>query len=183
MNLNNHFLIASPDMKDPLFSGSLVYVYTHNDEGALGIIINRPSPIMMEIIFGEKSKQAHHPMQGQWVMMGGPVSLDRGFVIHTPLGNWQSSTHVDDHIAVTISRDIIEAMGEDEPIVNHALLAIGCSAWTKGQLEREIANNDWLIVEADQRILFELPVSERYDAALHKLGIRPAFLMKGQGRA
>ena len=106
----------------------------------------------------------------------------RGFVVHTPPGNWQSSLLVNDDIAMTTSRDIIEQLGKAAE-VDKAIVSIGYSNWGAGQLEGELAENSWLTVAADEHILFELPYGERYEAAFAKLGIRPEILMEGAGHA
>ena len=108
MNLTDHFLIAMPDMDDPFFENSVIYVCEHNEEGALGIIINKPSPITMDMIFAATDRNIPLRMQHEHVMMGGPVQIDRGYVVHTPVGNWQNSMIVSDDIALTSSRDVIE---------------------------------------------------------------------------
>ena len=88
MNLADHFLIAMPSMDDPLFEGSVVYLCEHNDEGALGMIINKPSPVTMDLVFSASESEMPERFQNEWVMMGGPVQIDRGFVVHTPVGSW-----------------------------------------------------------------------------------------------
>ena len=182
MNLTDHFLIAMPNMEDPFFSDSVVYLCEHNDEGALGIVINKPSPVTMDLVFEAAGTETPEQFKGEWVMMGGPVQIDRGFVVHTPPGNWQSSLLVNDEIAMTTSRDIIEQLGKAKDVEN-AIVSIGYSNWGAGQLEAELADNSWLTVPADQHILFELPYESRYAAAFAKLGVSPATLMKGAGHA
>ena len=113
MNLTDHFLIAMPDMDDPFFENSVIYVCEHNEEGALGIIINKPSPITMDMIFAATNRNIPLRMQHEHVMMGGPVQIDRGYVVHTPVGNWQNSMIVSDDIALTSSRDVIENLSRD----------------------------------------------------------------------
>ncbi len=182
MNLTDHFLIAMPQMEDPFFSGSVVYVCQHDEEGAMGLVINKPSPVLMDLVFEAAASATPERFAGQWVMMGGPVQIDRGFVLHSPPGNWQNSLWVNDDVALTSSRDIIEQFSE-EGSVQQALVSIGYAAWTAGQLERELADDSWLTVPADRAILFELPYEARYQAALDKLGVNAAFLMKGAGHA
>lgn len=181
MNLSNHFLIAMPSLDDPMFEGSLVYLCEHNSEGATGVIVNKPSPINMEVVFAATGKATPPRFRSEYVMVGGPVQTERGFVLHTPVGHWQSSLKVNDHLALTTSRDIIENMDGDA--VQDVLLTIGCSLWTGGQLERELAKNSWLTVAADEDILFKLPAHKRYDAALSKLGIRSEMLSGAVGHA
>ncbi|MCP1659556.1 YqgE/AlgH family protein [Neisseria perflava] len=180
MNLTNHFLIAMPDMDDPFFTDSVVYICEHNDDGALGIVINKPSPITMDMIFAASGRNIPQRMQHDSVMMGGPVQIDRGYVLHTPIGDWQNSMIVTDDIALTSSRDVIENITEN---VDKALVSIGYSSWRKGQLERELANNGWLTVPADEHILFDVPYEHRYAAAFAKLGFSPSALAAGAGHA
>lgn len=183
LNLSHHFLIATSEIADGLFSGSLIYVCEHNADGAMGLIVNKPSPIDMGIVFaGAGCKRIPPRFAHDFVMMGGPVQPERGFVLHTPTGDWQSSLLVNDLNAVTTSRDIIESLAKDDK-VEHALLTIGYSAWHKGQLEQELSQNAWLTVEADNHILFDLPPQQRHQAALAKLGINHVNLMDGIGHA
>ncbi|MDO5058994.1 MAG: YqgE/AlgH family protein [Neisseria sp.] len=184
MNLSNHFLIAMPDMDDPFFSGSVVYLCQHDEDGALGIVINKPSPIMMEMVFSAASGRAPDYLKDSPVMMGGPVQIDRGFVLHTPEGRWQSSIKVGNGVSLTTSRDIIEKMGQNgSEAAEKAVISIGSASWHSGQLEKELAENAWLTVPADTAILFDTPPEQRYRAALAKLGVDTVFLMKGAGRA
>ncbi len=182
MNLTNHFLIALPAMDDPFFANSVIYVCEHTEEGALGVIINKPSPITMDMIFAVTDRNIPLRMQHERVMMGGPVQVDRGYVVHTPIGNWQSSLTVTDQIALTSSRDVIENLS-DPGAVDKALVSIGYSSWYKGQLERELADNVWLTVPADEHILFDVPYEQRYEAVFEKLGFTPADLVAGAGHA
>lgn len=149
----------------------------------MGIIINKPTPIGMDIVFFADAKMVPNRFRDQFIMMGGPVQTDRGFVIHSPIGNWQSSLIVNDDIAITTSRDILEQLDDNNQAVQDILLSIGYCAWRGGQLEQEISQNTWLTVPADQHILFHLPAEQRYHAALAKLGIRPEMLSSKGGHA
>lgn len=182
MNLKDHFLVATAELEDSIFSGSLIYLCDHNDDGAMGIIINKPSPIGIEVIFASSGNLIPNRFLNQQIMMGGPVQVDRGFVVHTPTGDWQSSLVINQDNAITTSRDVIESLAKDER-VEKAILSIGYSSWGRGQLERELAENAWFAVPADNQILFDTPVEKRYQAALMKLGITPINLMRGVGRA
>lgn len=180
--LTNHFLIATPALEDPFFAGSVVYICRHDDDGAMGVIINKASPIPMEAVFSAAEKDVPDRFQNQPILMGGPVQIDRGFVVHTPRGAWQSSFPVGGDTALTTSRDIIERLAQNDA-VEKAILTIGCSSWSAGQLEQELAQNSWLTVPADDAILFDIPLRKRHRAALSKLGIEPAALMQGAGHA
>lgn len=183
MNLSNHFLIAMPGMNDPFFSDSVVYVCQHDEDGALGIIINKPSPVLIEMVFAAASGSAPPHLKNSPVLMGGPVQIDRGFVLHTPDKEWQSSLKICEDVSLTTSRDIIESMGQSENTGGQALISIGSASWSGGQLEKELAENAWLTVAADTHILFNTPPEKRYAAALAKLGVDTAFLMRGAGYA
>ncbi|MDO5357678.1 MAG: YqgE/AlgH family protein [Conchiformibius sp.] len=183
MNLTNHFLIAMPDLGDGLFSGSVVYVCEHNDDGAMGVIINKPSPIPMDVVFAGNGKSVPERFLNEFVLMGGPVQPERGFVVHTPVGAWMSSLAVGGgDNAVTTSRDIIDNLADTEK-VEKVLLTIGYASWSKGQLEKELADNAWLTVAADNHILFDVPAEQRYQAAFAKLGVERVSLMNGVGHA
>ena len=182
MNLTDYFLIAMPGMDDPFFADSVVYICEHNENGALGIVINKPSPVKMDWVFEAAGTPTPERFQHEWVVMGGPLQLDRGFVLHTPPGNWQSSLLVNEEVAMTTSRDILGALGQPDRVVQ-AVVSIGYSSWSHGQLEQELADNAWLTVPADHNILFDLPYAVRYEAAFAKLGIEPASLMEGAGHA
>ena len=171
INLTDHFLIAMPAMEDPFFAKSLVYVAEHNDQGALGVIVNRPTDMTLATLFSKieepfaSEKLADYP-----VFFGGPVQTDRGFVLHRPLGRWQSTLAVNCEIGLTTSRDVLQSVGHvGHP--NEMVVTLGYSGWGAGQLERELAQNAWLTVLADPRILFELPYEEKFHSALELLGV------------
>lgn len=183
-NLADFFLIAMPDMDDEFFAGSVVYICEHNDEGAMGVCINKPSPLTMNQFF--EAIHATTPLEYDEaaVLLGGPMQVDRGFLVHTPVGSWESSLLVTDDIAFTTSRDIIENLAKTaDRSLNKTLATIGYAGWKKDQLERELAENAWLTVAADQRVMFDVPVELRYQAALNLLGINHANLVHGAGHA
>lgn len=181
-SLANHFLIAMPDMQDQFFRESVVYICEHNADGAMGIIVNKPSPIMMDLLFDAAKTPTPERFHGQWVLMGGPVQVDRGFLVHTPTGSWESSLLVTDDIAMTTSRDIIIGLTQDNE-VSKALATIGYSSWSAGQLEQELAANSWISVPADMKVLFDIPYKQRYQAALKLLNINVANLSGLAGHA
>jgi putative transcriptional regulator len=187
VSLTHHFLIAMPAMADPNFARTLTYICEHNDEGALGLIVNRPTEMDLVTLFERvsiplESEGAGRQLAGQPVYFGGPVQTDRGFVLHRPVGHWQSSLQVNGEIALTSSRDILESMsGAGEPTEN--LVALGYAGWSAGQLEWELAQNAWLTVAADAHILFDLPPEERLVAAMQLLGVDFANLCDVAGHA
>jgi len=186
LNLANHFLIAMPAMQDPIFGGTVVYVCEHNENGVLGIVINKPTDMTMEVLFdridlklaaGSDTPIIHEP-----IMFGGPVQDDRGFVLHTPGARYSSSLTVTDEVAFTTSIDVLEAVAKgDGP--ERMLVSIGYSGWSPGQLEDEIGRNGWLTVGASADILFDFPIEQRYVAAIKLLGIDPLMLASEAGHA
>jgi putative transcriptional regulator len=185
--LVNHFLIAMPAMADPNFSRTLTYICEHNAEGAMGIVVNRPLEMNVGELFERVgiSLVAGEPEQRfaqQPILAGGPVHADRGFVLHRKAQPWQSTLKITDDIALTSSRDILQAMGSSgEP--REALISLGYAGWGAGQLEWELAQNAWLTVEADGHILFDLPAEERFAAAMKRLGVDFANLSEVAGHA
>jgi putative transcriptional regulator len=183
LNLSHHFLIAMPAMADPFFAKSLTYVCEHNDQGALGIVINRPISLTLQELFSQIEVPLNATeLQNMPVHFGGPVQTDRGFVLHEPLGEWQSTLDVDGKVGLTTSKDILEAVGEGTG-PDKLLVTLGYAGWSQGQLEDELAQNAWLTVAANEHILFELPAEERMPAALALLGVDYATLSESAGHA
>jgi putative transcriptional regulator len=174
-------------MADPNFSRTLTYICEHNAEGAIGIIVNRPMDMNLAGLFDRVSipledQQAEARFGGLPVYFGGPVQTDRGFVLHRPAGQWQSSLSISDSIALTSSRDILQAMAvSGEPA--EVLVSLGYAGWTAGQLEWELSQNSWLTVAAEANIIFTTPPEERLPAAMQLLGIDFARLSEVAGHA
>ena len=183
-NLTDYFLIAMPEMDNQFFAGSVVYICEHNDDGAMGVCINKPSPLTMNQFFEAINERTPLQYDETAVLLGGPMQVDRGFLVHTPVGSWESSLLVTDDIAFTTSRDIIENLAKNrDNDMNKTLATIGYSGWKKDQLEQELADNAWLVVPANQHIMFDVPVDERYQAALALLGVNAGQLVQGVGHA
>ena len=181
MDLTDHFLIAMPSLADPNFQGTVTYLCAHNDEGAMGIVINRPLELEVGEVLSHLDIDADEATVGHMpVLQGGPVQRERGFVIHEPAGDWEAMLRVGAHIGVATSRDILTAMarGEGPP---RALVALGYAGWGAGQLEREVLENAWLSGPADTEIIFDVPYEERWERATRKLGIDPQHLMGQAG--
>jgi len=181
--LDRQMLIAMPGMVDGNFAGSVTLLCQHNDEGAIGITINRLSDFSL----GEILAQLHIDCQDDAirklpVVEGGPVAPDRGFVLHTPLEGFESSLPVSSEIMVTTSRDILTAIASGKGPEKY-LVALGYAGWGGGQLEGELRQNAWLSVEADSNIVFDLPLPNRFDEALGRLGIRVDRLHTEGGHA
>jgi len=183
MNLTDHFLIAMPSMADPNFSRSLTYVCEHNDQGALGLVINRPTDLTLSALLAQLSVPRIEPtLERTAVHFGGPVQVDRGFVLHQPIGDWQSTLAVNGKLGLTTSKDILVAVGNGEG-PGKLLVTLGYAGWAPGQLENELSQNAWLTVAAQPEVIFELPFEERLPAAMQLLGIDFASLSEQVGHA
>ena len=183
IDLTHHFLIAMPSMADPYFSKSLTYICEHNDQGALGLVVNRPIDLTLQALFERLAMDlSHSAVADAPVYFGGPVQTDRGFVLHAPPGEWQTTLRVRDVIGLTTSKDILEAVGRGEG-PGRLLVTLGYAGWSPGQLEHEITQNAWLTVEAADTILFETPAEERLPAAMELLGLDFARLQDEAGHA
>lgn len=169
--LQQQLLIAMPAMADPNFSQSVTLMCQHNEQGALGITINRLSGFTLGEILGQLGITCEDEQIAKtMVLEGGPVSPDHGFVLHTPCEGFESSVQINDDIMVTTSRDILAAIGAGEG-PDQFLVALGYAGWANGQLESEIRQNAWLSVPADKAILFDAPVQSRWEKAVGRLGI------------
>ena len=182
-NLTNHFLIAMPNVADPNVAKTLAYMRQHDDKGALGIVVNRPGEMTLGTLLGKADISIEND---QWksvpIYEGGPVQTDRGFVLHQPIGAWQSTLAVNDVAGLTTSRDVLLSMvagnGPEKMIV-----ALGYAGWAAGQLEHEIQQNGWLTVEANLDVVFNTPPEARLNAAIGLLGISFANLSGQAGHA
>lgn len=182
-NLTNHFLLAMPSMADPNFGGAVVFIAEHSAKGALGLVINRPMELDLQSLFERIDLRLEiAPLASNPVFFGGPVQTDRGFVLHQPLGTWNSTVSIGDSLGLTSSKDVLEAVALGEG-PQRLLVTLGYAGWGPGQLEDEIARNAWLTVEADPAVIFETPVAERLSRAYGLLGIDPAFLSSSAGHA
>ena len=169
--LNNHFLIAMPNLLDPNFFHTVTYICMHNAEGAMGIVVNRP----MNVALGEILDHMEIPTTDEQakqipIFEGGPVQKERGFVIHLPQGTWDATLPIASDLGITTSRDILGAIATGTG-PEKVLIALGYAGWDAGQLEEELAANSWLSVPADNAILFEVPIHKRWQSAAAKLGI------------
>ena len=179
----NHFLIAMPSMEDEHFEHSVTLLCEHNDNGALGLIVNRPSDLSLADMF--KHLELPDPEMDADsipVFYGGPVQPERGFVIHRTAGNWQSSLPLGGDLHLTTSKDILSAIGKSEGPKDF-LLILGYSGWSAGQLENEMLQNAWLNTPANSDIIFHTPSAERWEAATRLLGISSSQIMSQTGHA
>ena len=183
IDLTHHFLIAMPNMVDPYFAKSLTYICEHNEQGALGVVVNRPFDLSLQALFERINLQLEpRELHKLPVYFGGPVQTDRGFVLHQPVGEWHSTLKVRDSLGLTTSKDILEAVGRGAGPAK-MLVTLGYSGWAAGQLEHELGQNAWLTVEAGEQIIFDLPAEEKLPAAMELLGVDFASLSEDAGHA
>ncbi len=182
-NLTNQFLIAMPSLRDPNFSQTVTYICAHNEDGAMGLVINRPANCALGEILDQMEMTPHdQSIEKLPVYLGGPVHTDRGFVLHEPGSKWDSSIEVSDSLGITTSRDILHAIAESTG-PDKFLVALGYAGWSAGQLEEEIKENAWLNVPANQDIIFNTPCELRWSSATALLGIDHNQLSTGFGTA
>ncbi len=192
INLTNHFLIAMPGLEDAVFSKRVVYVCEHTPRGALGLVINKPADIKMAALFGKVDLPLlRHDLTDNPVFQGGPVQVDRGFVLHESIfaatdkpaeSLYASTMTIPGGLEMTTSRDVLEALSTGSG-PRKVLVSLGYSAWGEGQLETELGENSWLTVDADQAVIFDIPVEQRYDKALALLGLEAWMISSQAGHA
>lgn len=184
VNLSRQLLLAMPGQVSGDLANSVIFVCEHTPDGALGLVINRPTDItvgdLLKRIDLDLTEETGE-VQSTPVFFGGPVQTDRGFVLHAPIGGYSSSIVLGD-VALTTSRDILQdvALGKG-PL--HLLITLGYAGWGAGQLESEMSQNAWLNVASTNQILFETPAENRYQVALSQLGIDPLMLAGEAGHA
>ena len=183
-NLSNQFLIAMPGMADSSFAASVVYICEHSPRGALGLVINRPTDVVLKELFDRIELSLDQPdLAERTVYYGGPVQTERGFVLHDPTDQVYASTlQVPGGLQMTTSKDVLEHISTGSG-PSRFFVALGYSGWGAGQLEEEIAHNGWLTVEADPAVVFDVPTEQRLDAAMSLMGISSLSLSQTAGHA
>lgn len=182
--LAGHLLVAMPGMPDPRFAKAVIFMCAHNDEGAMGLVINQPMaeftfPELLEQLGIEGTAKDETPIA---IQAGGPVEQGRGFVLHSPDYVHESTLVVDDEVALTATVDILKAIANGNG-PSQRLLALGYAGWGPGQLDEEILQNGWLSVKADQDIVFKADLGDKWQRALSKLGIDLSLLNENAGHA
>jgi putative transcriptional regulator len=182
--LSNLLLIALPQLDDPNFARSVTLICRHDEEGAMGLTLNRASDYHMAEVLSQLGLDDRSSQIGaREVLVGGPVHPERGFVLHLDDGReWDSSYRVSERLRLTTSRDILASMAAgDGP--ERSLLALGCAGWGAGQLEEELSANAWLTVDVDEAVLFDVPLDQRWSHAAGLLGVDLRLLTDYAGRA
>lgn len=185
-SLRHQLLIAMPRLGDPRFNQSVTYLFEHNEEGAMGVIINRPLDLPITELFSQVGiVTTVGGFPGMDIVYGGPVQESRGFVLHRTdpqLPAWQHSVDFPGGATLTTSRDVLEAIAAGRGPTS-ALIALGYAGWGPGQLEEELADNSWLLAPADSDILFDLPFESRWRAAAGRIGVNLSLISPDAGHA
>ncbi|MFK5985166.1 MAG: YqgE/AlgH family protein [Pseudomonadota bacterium] len=183
MDLNNQFIIAMPNLHDPQFQRSVTYICQHNQQGSLGITINRPINMNLSDLFA----YMQIPLEDQFiantpVFSGGPVEPNQGFVLHSADKSWEHSLTINDDFVLSSSKDVLQAIGIGEGPENY-LIAMGYAGWGEGHLEKEISENSWLNCQADKNIVFHLNYNKRWQAAAQLMGVDITLISSEAGHA
>jgi putative transcriptional regulator len=188
-HLANQFLIAMPGMEDPNFAGSVIYLFEHTERGAMGLVVNRPTEVDLASLFDKiELKLEIAPLLEQPVYFGGPVQIERGFVLHEPTAQvpYRSSLAIPGGLTMTTSKDVLEAVAAGNG-PSKFLMTLGYAGWSAGQLEEEISLNGWMNVPLSRQqmvdIIFETPSSQRYERTMSHLGFDPSRLSGEAGHA
>lgn len=188
LNLTGQFLIAMPAMTDPFFSKTVTYICTHNQDGAMGVIINRTADISVAKLFQQIQLEPENTsLLKKTVHFGGPVQTERGFILHEPQDEYDSTIVVNNKVALTTSKDILVASAENKG-PQKMLIALGYAGWTAGQLENELAQNAWLSLETDNlddihALIFDKADHEKFDCAMRMMGLDLVNLSHNAGHA
>ena len=182
MQLKNHFLMAMPSLAGSYFGQSLIYLTEHTYEGALGLVVNKPSGATLADVFEQLNIPVDEPIASEPVLAGGPVQTESGFILHSDDVVTPSSSVIRDGLALSTDTEMLTALAAAEGPARY-LLAFGFAGWGPGQLETEIGENAWLTCPGDTSILFDTPFEARLDAAARSLGIDFALMAPTAGRA
>jgi putative transcriptional regulator len=172
-SLEDQFLIAMPQLQDPYFARSVTYIWKHNNEGALGIVVNKPMKATVADIFKELEivcSVDEEPFKHQRVLAGGPVERDKGFIIHDSRSSWDSSVNVSPGVSICTSKQILQDIADGKGPENY-LVVLGCAGWDAGQLEKELLENAWLTAPADSALIYSRDFGNKPASAAALLGI------------
>jgi putative transcriptional regulator len=192
LNLTGQFLIAMPAMTDPYFSKTVTYICTHNQDGAMGIILNRSADLSVNDLLHQINIKNQSPaILNQHVHFGGPVQIERGFILHNPMQNaaheFDATVDISALVSLTTSKDILVATAENNG-PQHMLIALGYAGWSAGQLEKELSQNAWLNLDTHDehqihQLVFGLPIPDKFDYAMQLMGLNFANLSHNAGHA
>ncbi|MCG9720616.1 YqgE/AlgH family protein [Shewanella sp. Isolate7] len=170
-SLQNHLLIAMPSLKDTFFERSVIYLCEHNEQGAMGLMINRPIGVDVNELLRQMELDDFHTIESinSKVLVGGPVGQEKGFVLHTPQSQWSNSQQISDELMLTTSRDVLTSLGGKEA-PEQFIVALGYAGWGRHQLEQELADNTWLSIPANMDLMFNTAHEQRWQKATESLG-------------
>jgi len=181
--LANQLLIALPSLADPNFARAVALVCQHDADGAMGLVINRPSEYTLgEVLNQMDIDSSDAELRERRVLAGGPVHPERGFVLHDGAARWDSTLEIADGLYVTTSRDVLEALARGEG-PDRSIVVLGCAGWGAGQLEQELSENSWLTADSDSELLFSMPLDARWHAAAGKIGVDMSRMIDYSGHA
>lgn len=184
-SLEHHFLIAMPVLENSWFEKTVIYMVEDNEHGSMGLVINIPNK---KLVISELLEHFNMPVPDNVdyldddVLIGGPVDLERGFILHDSGGKWKTSMDLPDNISMTVSEDFLAALSENIAPKNF-IACLGFAGWEPGQLASEIQSNSWLTIPFNYSLLFDTPMEKRWEVALGTLGISPEFLSSEVGHA
>ncbi|MBF6057813.1 YqgE/AlgH family protein [Thiomicrorhabdus heinhorstiae] len=183
-SLEHNFLIAMPSLDDSWFEKTVIYIVEDNEHGSMGLVINLPHRLTVRDLWKhfEYDYNEDSPSLDDEILIGGPVDMERGFILHQPLGDWKSTLPLGDGLAMTVSDDMLEAISHDQG-PQEFLICLGFAGWKPGQLAQEMQSNSWLTIPYNQSLMFETPLANRWEVALATLGISPEFLSSEAGHA
>lgn len=183
-SLEHHFLIAMPALENSWFEKTVIYIVEDNEQGAMGLVINLPNQLNIQDLLDhfELPTPKNVSYLEDLVLIGGPVDLERGFILHDSIGDWKSTMPLPDQLSMTVSEDFLAALSENQAPENF-LVCLGFAGWEPGQLAQEIQDNSWLTIPYNKSLLFDTPIDERWEVSLGTLGISPEFLSCEAGNA
>ncbi|MEP4379949.1 MAG: YqgE/AlgH family protein [Alphaproteobacteria bacterium] len=183
MYFEGQMLLAMPAMTDPRFERAVIYMCAHNDEGAMGLVINKTlDSIDFRELLGQLDIPAADSARHVPVHFGGPVENQRGFVLHSGEYRHAETLMVTEHVGLTATLDILRALGQGEG-PERSILALGYAGWGAGQLDSEIQDNAWLSVPYDEDLMFEVNDDEKWERAFNSIGVDLSVLSGASGRA
>lgn len=181
--LSHQFLIAMPGLQDPNFFQTVIYVCEHNEKGAMGLVLNKPTQYNLGELFNQMNLECRNPLLAQKpLLIGGPVQTAQGFILHRPLGSWEASMPITDTMTMTSSNDILDALANGQG-PEDVLVALGYAGWGPNQLEQELADNAWLNMPADADLIFKTEPVQLLQAAASLLGIDFSRMSSEAGHA
>ena len=180
--LSGKFLVASPSMTDPRFYKSVIYMITHKNEGAMGIVINQPIvKTKINNIINNEELQDSSSIDNIPITYGGPVDTKKGFILHTSEFKDETTIKVDAEISLTSNINILKSIVKGQG-PKKSLFALGYAGWFAGQLEKELTNDGWLIAPGNSSLIFECKTERKWSQAIKSIGINPDFLSSNAGK-